>query len=137
MKIHTTNYSNTLIEVAEDCKVTEGKVPPLKPNGLTVANMQFDMIIKAPYEYTSDDVLFAIHAQKNAVGMGDMEMARAAFFAKGQACMRASPLPKQYGWGVHADAAGRVALVACDDELYKKMQADDTIKKVRAMRSKR
>ncbi|WP_298711512.1 DUF6157 family protein [Micrococcus sp. 2A] len=36
---------------------------------------------------------------------------REAFFAKSQACLRASPLGKRHGWGLHHDAEGRVALV--------------------------
>ena len=42
-KVHTTNYVNTFIEIADDCKAEMGTVPPTKQEK-TVANLQFDMI---------------------------------------------------------------------------------------------
>lgn len=63
--------------------------------------------------------------------------ARDVFFSKGQACMRASPLGKRFGWGVHADAEGRVAIYAVDSKRYQALAVDPDITQVRAMRSKR
>ena len=34
MKIHTTNYKNTFIEIAEDCPVSSGQIPPTKVTSL-------------------------------------------------------------------------------------------------------
>lgn len=56
MKIHTTNYRDTFIEIADDCPVKEGQIPPLKGTNKTVANIQFEMISENPYTFTSDDV---------------------------------------------------------------------------------
>ena len=50
--------------------------------------------------------------------------------------MRASRLGKRFGWGVHADAEGRVAIYAVDSKRYQAL-AGDPIAQVRAMRSKR
>jgi hypothetical protein len=36
--------------------------------------------------------------------------------------MRASMLPKKYGWGVHSDAEGRLALVAVGSDSYRRLQ---------------
>ena len=44
MKVHTTNYINTFIEVAEDCPVTYGVKPPFKDSMRSVPNIQFEMI---------------------------------------------------------------------------------------------
>jgi len=57
MKIHTTNYFDTFIEVAEDTKAYCGTKPPTKDKK-TVAEMQHDLIAKNPYKYTSDDIFF-------------------------------------------------------------------------------
>ena len=57
--MHTTNYRNTFIEIAEDSKITKGEMPPLKGEKKTVANLQFDMLYDSPYHYTSDEVLFS------------------------------------------------------------------------------
>jgi hypothetical protein len=54
----TTNYFNTFIEVADDCPVTAAEVPPQKGAEPTVASIQYEMLTSAPYEHTSDDVIF-------------------------------------------------------------------------------
>ncbi|RLJ32344.1 hypothetical protein CLU97_1796 [Chryseobacterium sp. 7] len=46
MKPHTTNYTNTLIEVAEDCPVSQAQIPPEKKQK-TLANLQYEKIIRA------------------------------------------------------------------------------------------
>lgn len=137
MKVHTTNYENTFIEVAEDCPTEIGEVPPLKGDKKTVANLQFDMIIDHPYEYTSDDVLFQVYAIRNEIGKHDLKEARAQFFSKGQPCFRASPLGKRYGWGVHNDEQGRIALYARETKEYKKLSGDKKLKIVKAMKTSR
>lgn len=137
MKLHTTNYENTFIEIAEDCPAIMGEVPPVKGETKTVANLQFDMVIDNPYKYTSDDVLFQVYAVRNGIKKADMKEAREQFFSKGQACFRASPLTKRYGWGVHSDANGKIALYAAETPEYKKLVKDKTITVVKAMKSKR
>ncbi len=107
--MHTTNYSDTFIEVADDCQAEVGLVPPEK-TPRTIAQIQYDLIANHPYVYTSDDVIFAAHAEKHQIAAPKLAEARAAFFAKGQACLRASALGKTYGWGVHSDNTGRVAI---------------------------
>ena len=62
MKIHTTNYKNTLIEIAGDCTAIVGEMPPLKGTKISVANLQFDFLFEKPYQYTSDEVLFGVFA---------------------------------------------------------------------------
>jgi len=133
----TTNYQNTLIEIAEDCPVQSGQVPPIKGEKKTVANLQFEMVFDNPYRYTSDEVLFTVHAQRKGFTKHEWEEQRVLFFSKGQPCFRASPLTKRYGWGIHSNAEGKVAMVAAGTEEYGRMLQDDTVKKVKAMRSKR
>ena len=133
----TTNYQNTFIEVAEDSPAKQAEIPPQKREDKTVANLQFDMIMDAPYQYTSDDVLFQVHALRNHINGKDLVYEREKFFSKGQACFRASPLTKRYGWGVHNDAGGKIALYAMESDEYKKLAQDASLKHVKAMKSKR
>ncbi len=135
--MHTTNYQNTFIEVADDCPVRIGEVPPQKGDNKTAANSQFDLIANNPYKYTSDDVLFQVFAEKNKINRGEQPAAREQFFSKGQPCLRSSPLAKRYGWGVHNDAEGRVAIYAVDSPEYKILAKDKALQHVRAMRSRR
>ena len=136
MPQHSTNYYNTFIEVAEDSRVAQGVPPPSRPNK-TIAERQFEMISAHPYKYTSDEVFFQVYADRNDLVSEDYEAARAAFFSKGQPCFRASPLTRTYGFGVHSDAKGRVALYTMESEAYQKFLADPSVAKGKAMRTKR
>jgi len=135
MKTHSTNYQNTFIEMAEDCPVSEGQVPPLKGDNKSIANLQFDMLIKHPYKYTSNDVIFGVYAERNGISKSQLKEAREQFFSKGQPCLRTSPLTKRYGWGVHSDEKGKVALYAAGTKEYTKFLKDKTLKVVKAMRT--
>jgi hypothetical protein len=137
MKIHTTNYHNTFIEIADDCPTSEGQLPPIKEGSTTVANMQYDMISKNPYRYTSDDVLFHVFAERKDITEGELDEARKQFFSKGQACMRASPLTKRYGWGIHYNEDGKMAIYPAGSDLYEKLKNDKNVKIVKAMKSSR
>lgn len=136
MKTHTTNYFDTFIEVAEDTKVTSGTKPPAKEKK-TVAEMQFELIAQNPYKYTSDDVLFQVFADRNDLTKAEYKEAREQFFSKGQPCFRASPLTKTYGFGLHNDDQGKIALYGMETDEYQKMLADTRLQKVKAMKSSR
>jgi len=139
--VHTTNTFNTFIRVAEDCPAHTGEEPPLRGGQPTVATLQYAMIAESPYTYTSDDVVFATSAAGRELDAKatkkQRSLAREVFFSRGQACLRASPLGKRFGWGVHADAEGRVAICAVGSKRYQALAANPEITQVRAMRSKR
>ena len=137
MKIHTTNYFNTFIEIADDCPISSGEIPPVKAETKTVANIQFDMVSKNPYKFTSDDVLFQVFTEKNDLTKSEYKEAREQFFAKGQPCFRASPLTKRYGWGVHYDKDGKMAMYGADSAEYKRFSKDKTLKVIKAIKSGR
>ncbi|MCC6412784.1 MAG: hypothetical protein IT270_14055 [Saprospiraceae bacterium] len=133
--LHTTNYLNTFIEIAADCPAQEPVVPPVKGDNLSVANLHFDMIAQHPYRYSSDDVVFGTYAEKNNLE-DNLEHERELFFSKGQACLRCSPLTKRYGWGVHCDTEGRVAVFGAGTPEYQRLANDPELKHVKAMRNK-
>lgn len=135
MKQHTTNYFNTLIEIAEDSPIETGETPVSKKDVKTVAQLQYELVAKHPYKYTSDDVIFLVHAQRNDLTRAEYKAARELFFSKGQPCMRASPLTKRYGFGVHADQNGKIALYGAETVDYDRLLKDEGVKKVKAMRT--
>jgi len=134
--VHSTDYANAFIEVAEDCAVEAGTVPPERTPA-TVARLQYEMLVGAPYRFTSDEVVFGVHSARAGVPAAGMDAARAAFFSKGQPCLRSSPLAKAYGWGFHFDEEGRVALVASGSPRYGALAADESLAHLRAMRRTR
>lgn len=137
MKLHTTNYENTFIAVAEDCPVAVAEVPPVKGDKKTVANIQFDMVKKNPYKFTSDDIIFGVYAERKDLTEGELEEAREQFFSKGQPCLRASPLTKRYGWGVHNNAEGKIAIYGRGTKEYEQFAKDSGLKVVKGMKSNR
>lgn len=137
MKQHSTNYFDTFIEVAEDTKATLGTIPPSKGDKKTVAEMQHGMIAGNPYRYTSDDILFQVFADRNEVPEAEHKQAREQFFSKGQPCFRASPLTKTYGFGVHSNSEGKIAIYGMETDEYQRFLNDNNVKKVKAMKSSR
>lgn len=135
MKIHSSNYYNAFIEIAEDCPISNGEIPPIKAENRTVANIQFEMVSNNPYKFTSDDILFQVFADRNDLTKSEYKEAREQFFSKGQPCFRASPLTKRYGWGVHYDKAGKMAIYGVDSPEYEKFSKDKTLKVIKAMKS--
>ena len=135
MKTHSTNYFDTLVEIAEDCPEKAGIVPPMRGQKKSVANYQYEMLMDHPYIYTSDEVFFTIYALRKEIPSAEWEAARTEFFSKGQPCFRSSPLTKRYGWGIHSDDHGKVALFGAETAEYQQLLADEKIKKVKAMRS--
>lgn len=137
MKKHSTNYYNTLITVAEDTKAVKGTRPPSDPEKPTIGSMQFDMIISAPFNHTSDDLIFNIHAQRTGIEPSEYEKSQQLFFAKGQPCLRTSVLAKSYGWGIYANQSGKIKLIDMASEEYTTLVEDTTVSKIGAMRSKK
>ncbi|WP_210210450.1 DUF6157 family protein [Methylocystis hirsuta] len=130
----STNYHNVFITVSADCPATAGIEPA---NGNSVGGLQYALLRGEPYSFTSDDLLFEVFARRNGIEDHKREIARAAFFSKPQACLRASPLAKQYGWGLHHDERGRVAVYGVETEAYRKLAARDDLKLVPGMRNRR
>jgi len=139
------NYVNTFISVAEDTKATAAKEPAARGAARTVAQHQYERL-RQPFRYTQEDVLFDVWLARQAdagtlavdeLASDELDQLRVDFFAKGQPCLRASPLTKSHGWGVHFDSKGRAALVPMESEEYRRLQQDDELTQLKAMRTKR
>jgi len=135
--MHSTNYKNLFIEVAEDSSVKSGEVPPDNRETKTVALLEYELLIDNPYQYTSDDVIFMVYATRHQIPKKSQKAEREKYFLKGRPCFRASPLTKKYGWGVHNDENGKIALHGVGSKEYKQLMSDKSVLKKKAMRSKR
>ncbi|MDQ4088860.1 MAG: DUF6157 family protein [Actinomycetota bacterium] len=135
------NYYDTLIAVADDCPVDRSVVPTPRGGKPTVATLQYEMLAGNPHVLTQEDVLFESWLARQDLDhdRADRRRLREEFFSKPQACMRSSPLPKQYGWGLLFDGEGRVALLPMESPEYQRLVAatDTGVKVLKAMRSKR
>lgn len=136
-KSYTTDCYDTFILVAGDTKVSCGTKPPSRANKPSIAELQYNLLMDKPYSYTSDDVLFLVHAQRNDLTKQEYPSARTDFFSKPKACLRASPLTKTYGFGIHANRDGKLAICGMETQQYEKFVRDTKIHKVAAMRNRK
>lgn len=137
----TVNYIGTFIAVAADCKAQAGTPPPARGAKQSVAQLEYELIASKPYQLTQEEVQFAVHVQREGLSPAEVQARRpalwSAFFSKPMACMRTSPLPKTYGWGLHFNAEGKVALVGVETPDYQRLLHDPALRHTAAMRSKR
>ncbi len=135
------NYFNTFIAVAPDTRATAGIVPPERAGKKSIAALEYELIAAQPYALTQEEVQFAVHVQRLGAPPIPPGAERTRlwkeFFSKPMACMRASRLPKSYGWGLHFNAEGKVALVAMESAKYRQLCEDRSVAQTRAMRDRR
>ena len=132
------SYRDTFIRIAPDSPRRDAVPPPAgKP---TIARLQYELLASRPGELTERELHFQVHCLRNSIPAHEAESRRseieARLFAKPQACLRASPLPKTYGWGVHYDEQGAIRLVAAGSTEYETL-ANGGLKQLAAMRSSR
>lgn len=137
------SITDTFVLVATDCPVTVAVAPVAKSEIPTVPVIQYELLTARPYTLTLEDLIFEAHVRRAGLSRAEAKARsaaiRAELFAKPQACMQASALPKRYGWGVHYDGRGRLALYAVESEEYRQFATGEVagVKLVTAMRSKR
>src|SRR6266446_3072476 len=129
------NYYDTLIEVADDCPATEGQAPQARGGKKTKAVVEYEMLVKHPYKYTEEDIAFETYAVLHNIPKAIWPKERQTFLSKGHPHLRVSALAMRYGWGIHNNAEGKVALIAVNSLRYKKLMKDPRTTKIKAFRS--
>lgn len=129
---------DTFVLVAEDCPVEAARVPASRGDKPGIAELEHALISAAPYRRTQPELWAEVEARRRALPANEDALAalRAEFLSKPRACMRASPLPKTHGWGVHHDAEGRIAIYPREGADYARLSREAG-SVVKAMRSKR
>ncbi|WP_318293179.1 DUF6157 family protein [Peribacillus frigoritolerans] len=123
--------------ISEDSKVSSAKVPVIKNEKPTIAYIEHELINNNPYKFTQEDVQFKTYLIKNQMEAENAAQLREQFFSKSKACFRASPLVKNYGWGIHYNNQGKIAIYDVNSEMYNQLLKQDDITKLKGMRSKR
>lgn len=141
--MHDINYYHTFIKVAPDCPSSVAQAPLLHNGKPTIASIQYELLSEAPYAYTQEDILFETHLRHKGLAevLSEQEKAelREVFFDKPMACLRTSPLAKQFGWGIHFNKTGHAALVALGGGQYQQFidHPPEGLTCLNAMRNKR
>lgn len=97
--------------------------------------MQYEKLIQQPYSVTSDDLIFQLFVIKNELTESESALEREQFFSKGRPCLRTSPLTKRYGFGIHFNIRGEIAIYGLETDEYNRFIKDVSINKVKAMRN--
>jgi hypothetical protein len=118
-----------LIQVAEDCPVSQGTIPATKREVETIAMIQYDELTKYPYQYNEQE----FHEQVNLVRRGK----KSGEVNLGRYDIRRNALSKKYGWGIHINEEGKLALVGCETYKYKQLEQDILVDKVKSYRIKK
>lgn len=137
------NYYDTFITVSADCPASRGIAPPDKKSGKTKAGIEYDLLVSNPYLLTQEELLYQVYLKHKAISGKVLEEKgteiRDEFFQTPKPCMRASMLPKKFGWGIHFDSEGRIGLYSLNSEEYDRFAAGDggRVKVLAAMRNRR
>lgn len=137
------SYTDTFIRVAEDCPAEIG-VSPVSGRPHPPAHViQYNLLAGAPYQYNHEELLYQVHVRHKGIPEEERDSRReeiwAELFSKSHPCLRASMLPKKYGWGIHYDTEGKIALYAKESPEYDYYTSSEEagVKLLNAMRSKR
>jgi hypothetical protein len=135
------SYTDTFIQVAEDCPVTTSEIPVPRGKTRPIHLIQYELLTRQPYHYDHEELVFAVHVRRQGIPEAEVQAHKDELwnelFQKGHPCLRASSLTKRYGWGAHYNENGKIALYGMESDEYQKFVADDTIKLLKAMRNKR
>ena len=99
--------------------------------------VEYELLVKHPYRYTEEDIAFEVYAILHDIPKASWPEERATFLSKGHPHLRVSALAKRYGWGIHNNAEGKIALVAVESRDYERLVKDPHTTKVKAFRSAR
>src|SRR5881392_3336687 len=86
---------------------------------------------------TEEDIAFEVYAVLHDIPKRSRPREREKFLSKGHPHLRVSALAKRYGWGMHNNADGKIALIAVESPEYRRLMNDPRTTKVKAFRSKR
>lgn len=141
-RMESVDYLDSFITVAPDSTASGAAVPRPRGGTPTVASATFALVSEHPYRWRSSEVIFTVWADRRGIPETGREAAWAEFFDQPRACLRASELCKKFGWGIHADHDGRVALYPVDSDTYRALATGRTpdgctVKVMAAMRSRR
>ncbi len=118
-----------IVLVAEDSPAAAPTPPPARRATPTAAEVQYALLAAEPFRWTENEVLFESWWRRQdraaTASAEEKEQARAAFLATPRPCLRASPLPQRYGWGLVFDEDDRVALCPVDSPQYRALAAGE------------
>lgn len=141
-EVNAMSYTNTFIQVSLDCPATSSIVPVSKRDKKTAHEIQYELLSQNPYKFNHEDLIYEVHIRHKAISEEELinhaTEIRDQLFQKSHPCLRASMLPKKFGWGVHYDQDGRIAIYGMESNEYRQFVTEDrNVKLLFAMRNSR
>src|SRR4030042_5249731 len=100
-----------LVKIAEDCPVVQAVEPP-DGEKKTIPRVEYETLKENPYKFTEKEFFYEVNAiRRNKAGL-KLE----------NYLIRRSLLPRVYGWGIHINEQGKLALVAMESSRYRELQ---------------
>lgn len=128
------SYTNAFITLAPDCPITAGQV---RRQAMSIAGLEHASLLGFPYRYTAPDLIFEVQRRHKSVRDVELPAFRAWLLAKPQPCMRLSMLPKRWGWGIHFDELGRMAIYGAETSDYRHFAMRSDLRVMAARPSRR
>lgn len=111
-----------LIEVAEDSKVVRAVEPPDGGPEKSIHRIVYEVLIESPYKYTEMELFHEVHVVRRS--RPDLKIESYS--------IKRSPLVQRFGWGIHRNPEGKLALVPVESDKYRELQR--CIKRTKAYR---
>lgn len=128
------SYTNAFITLAPDCPIAVGQVPR---QAMSIAGLEHALLFRSPYRYTAPDLIFEVQRRHKNVRDAELSAFRVWLLAKPQPCMRLSMLPKRWGWGIHFDELGRMAIYGAETSDYRRFAMRSDLRVMAARPSRR
>jgi hypothetical protein len=129
-----TGYANAFITLAPDCPLAVDTVPR---QAMSIAGLEHALLIDNPYHYTCFDLILNMQRHQKNVSDDELEAFRSFLVAKSQPCMRISMLAKRWGWGVHYNELGLIALYGAESQKYRNLSMRSDLRVMAARPSRR
>ena len=127
-------YTNAFITLAPDCPIAVGQVPR---QPMSIAGLEYALLLAQPYPFSPPDLTLEVQRLHKQVRDDDLPSFRAWLHAKPQPCMRLSMLPKRWGWGIHFDELGRMAIFGAETSDYRHFAMRSDLRVMSARPSRR
>lgn len=116
-----------LITKSPDSKIKRAIHPANKRAHQTITQIYFEELIRNPYGFTEEELRHRVH----------VELRKRRDLKLKSYSIKRSELLKKYGWGLHVDSAGRLALVGCDGKRYKELTRNPRVLKISGYRTRK
>ena len=114
-----------LIVIAQDSPAMRSEEPPDNGATKTISRVQYEVLAENPYKFSEREFYHEVHVVRR--GRSDLRIENYN--------IKRLALVKRYGWGIHRNSDGKLALVVCESNRYRELLADSLVKKTKAYRN--